>query len=76
MIETLKSFAPPTGTIELMRFRMSAENLYEMRFGFHNWEMLFNYELFSIHSTDNAHIESYNTPHEAPSSTTPNDDHT
>lgn len=43
MLETLKSFAPPTGTFELLKFRAYSENLYEIRFGFYNWQVLYNY---------------------------------
>jgi hypothetical protein len=72
MVEALKSFAPPTGTYELMRFRLKEESIYEIRFGFYNWGALYDYELFTVHSNAETHIESYPLLHSVPSSTTPN----
>lgn len=43
MVEALKSFAPPTDTFKLIKFRLKEENLYEIRFGFYNWGVLYDY---------------------------------
>jgi hypothetical protein len=71
MVDILKTYAPPTGAYELMRFRLKEESLYELRFGFYNWNVLYDYEIFTVLSGD-ANIETCSFPYLEPLSTATN----
>jgi hypothetical protein len=48
----IESYVPPSGLLAYLRFMAFEENLYEMRFGFYNWGLQYNYDKFMV-STPN-----------------------
>lgn len=50
--EVLNSFAPPDGALARFKYRIFAESLYEIRFGYCSWEGQVSYQVFSVRTAD------------------------
>jgi hypothetical protein len=42
-----------------LKYRIFAESLYEIRFGYCSWDGQVNYQLFSVPTADGEQIETY-----------------
>ena len=52
MVSILPTFTPTIGTFNNLKFKIFEENLYEIRFGFYSWKVLFDYDVAVIKTPD------------------------